>query len=73
MMLEYEVRIQPLSPEDGGGYLATVPSLPGCISDGETPEDALRNVQDAIQTWIDAAKSYGMAVPAPDRAPVPAV
>ena len=36
MKLEYAVRIERLA--DGGGYLATVPDLPGCMSDGETPE-----------------------------------
>ena len=47
--------IEPLSEEDGGGFFATVPDLPGCMSDGETPEEALVNVQDAILAWIEAA------------------
>ncbi len=38
--LEYPVIISPLSEDDGGGFLATVPDLPGCMSDGETPEEA---------------------------------
>ena len=38
--LDYAVMIAPLSAEDGGGFLATVPDLPGCMSDGETPEEA---------------------------------
>ena len=48
MKLEYSVRIERLAEGDGGGYLATVPGLPGCMSDGETPEEALKNVQEAI-------------------------
>ena len=44
MALEYPVRIERLADSDGGGYLATVPDLPGCMSDGETPEEALKNV-----------------------------
>jgi len=40
MKLEYAVRIERLAENDGGGYLATVPDLPGCMSDGETPEEA---------------------------------
>ena len=67
MMLEYPVRIEPLSPEDGGGYLATVPDLPGCMSDGDTPGEALLNVQDAIMCWIDAARELKMEVPRPTR------
>ena len=39
--LEYHVIVEPLSAGDGGGYLASVPDLPGCMSDGETPEEAL--------------------------------
>jgi antitoxin HicB len=37
---------------DGDGYLATIPDLPGCVSDGDTPEEALKNVQEAIKSWI---------------------
>lgn len=65
--LEYPVLISPLSAEDGGGFLATVPDLPGCMSDGETPEEAVTNVQDAILTWIEAAQELGRQVPAPSR------
>jgi len=65
--LEYPVLISPLSAEDGGGFLATVPDLPGCMSDGETPEEAIANVQDAILTWIEAAQELGRQVPAPSR------
>src|SRR6476619_3119662 len=45
------VMIAPLSAEDRGSFLATVPDLPGCMSDGETPEEALRNIRDAIGAW----------------------
>ena len=63
--LEYPVIVQPLAPEDGGGFLATVPDLPGCMSDGETPEEALANVRDAIAAWIEAAHDLGRPIPAP--------
>jgi antitoxin HicB len=62
--LEYPVLISPLTPQDGGGFVATVPDLPGCMSDGETPEEALANVQDAIACWIEEANERGVAVPA---------
>ena len=58
MKLEYAVRIERLADSDGGGYLATVPGLPGYVSDGETPEEALKNVQEAIESWIEAAKEW---------------
>ncbi|RZI99368.1 MAG: type II toxin-antitoxin system HicB family antitoxin [Brevundimonas sp.] len=63
--LDYPVIVQPLSAADGGGFLAIVPDLPGCMSDGETPEEALFNVRDAILTWIEAAGDLGHPVPPP--------
>ena len=65
--LRYPVMIEPLSQDDGGGFLATVPDLPGCMSDGETPEEALLNVQDAILAWIEAAEELGRPIPQPSR------
>lgn len=65
--LEYPVLISPLSVEDGGGFLATVPDLPGCMSDGETPQEAITNVQDAIAAWIEGARELGRDVPPPSR------
>ena len=65
--LEYSVLLEPLSPEDGGGFLATVPDLPGCMSDGETPEEAVANVQDAILAWMEAARDLGHDIPKPSR------
>lgn len=61
----YQIRIVKLSKEDGGGYLATIPELPGCMSDGETYEEALKNVQDAIEAWIDTAEHRGQKIPEP--------
>jgi predicted RNase H-like HicB family nuclease len=65
MKLEYAVRIERLVDSDGGGYFATVPDLPGCMSDGDTPEEALKNVQEAIASWIEAAKEWKMDIPEP--------
>ena len=42
-----------LETSEEGGYTATVPSLPGCISEGETREDALANIQEAIQLYLE--------------------
>jgi antitoxin HicB len=65
--LRYAVLVQPLAGEDGGGYGAIVPDLPGCMSDGETPEEALANAADAIDAWMEAARELGHAVPEPSR------
>jgi predicted RNase H-like HicB family nuclease len=42
-----------LEPSDEGGYTALVPSLPGCISEGDTKEEALTNVRDAIELYLE--------------------
>ena len=65
MNLEYAVRIERLADSDGGGYLAIVPDLPGCMSDGVTPEEALKNVQEAIASWIESAKEWKQEIPEP--------
>jgi antitoxin HicB len=66
--LDYPIVLEPLSDDDGGGWLATVPDLPGCMSDGETREEAARNVQGAIVSWIEAAGELSRQVPAPGSA-----
>ncbi|MCC6919128.1 MAG: type II toxin-antitoxin system HicB family antitoxin [Alphaproteobacteria bacterium] len=65
--LEYPVVVEPLAVDDGGGFAASVPDLPGCMSDGETPEEAISNVQDAIRSWIETARETGRTIPAPSR------
>ncbi len=42
-----------LKPSDEGGYTVYVPSLPGCISEGDTVEDALANIQEAIELYLE--------------------
>ena len=65
---DYEVDISPLAEADGGGFMAIVPDLPGCRSDGDTPHEALSNAYDAIASWIEAAEDLGRVVPEPRRA-----
>jgi len=42
-----------LQPQEEGGYTVLVPSLPGCLSEGETKEEALRNIKEAIELYLD--------------------
>jgi len=42
-----------LEPSDEGGYTVTVPALPGCISEGDTREEAIRNIQEAIELYLE--------------------
>jgi antitoxin HicB len=62
---EYAIMVEPLSEADGGGWLATVPALPGCMGDGDTPEAALADAELAIVEWYAAAKDVGRTVPGP--------
>lgn len=63
----YAIIVEPLPQDEGGGFVATVPDLPGCLSDGDTPQDALTNAQDAIRAWIEAALELGRTVPPPTK------
>ena len=42
-----------LEPSDEGGYTALVPALPGCISEGDSREEALSNIQEAISLYLE--------------------
>ena len=66
--MDYPIILAPLDEEDGGGYLGFAPDLPGCMSDGETIEEALTNTREAIGEWIETAKRRGMALPLPGSA-----
>lgn len=64
-MRHFRIVIEPLSEEDGGGFLATVPELPGCMSDGDTAVEAVTNVQDAICVWLAEAERLNRTAPTP--------
>jgi antitoxin HicB len=63
--LLYPFNISILPTEEGGGYLIEFPDLPGCISDGETIDEAIANGKDALFCWIETAKQHGDEVPQP--------
>lgn len=42
-----------LEPSEEGGYTAVVPSLPGCISEGNSKEEALKNIKEAIELYLE--------------------
>lgn len=62
-MFKYEIIIFWSSEDED--FIAEVPELPGCMSHGDTPEDALKNAKEAIQLWIDTAKEFGDPIPEP--------
>jgi predicted RNase H-like HicB family nuclease len=52
-----------LEPSEDGGYTITVPSLPGCISEGETREEALENIQEAILLYLEPVVDDHLVLP----------
>jgi len=50
-------------PGEDEYWVAEVPSLPGCISQGKTREEAITNIKEAIHTYIDALAEDGLAIP----------
>ncbi|MGH6920646.1 MAG: type II toxin-antitoxin system HicB family antitoxin [Geminicoccaceae bacterium] len=65
--LDYPFQVRPLSKEEGSGYLIEFPDLPGCLSDGETIEEAITNGADAVRSWVDTAREFGDPIPPPSH------
>ncbi len=61
----YRILLRPLSNDEGVGWLATMPDLPGCTGDGETEIEAIEDVRRAALEWADAATRDGDPVPPP--------
>lgn len=59
---EYEVV---LTPEDGGGYSVTVPALPGCVSQGESRQEALAMIREAIEAYLESLAAHDDPLPGP--------
>jgi len=62
-MYKYEMIIY-WSDEDNA-YIVEVPELPGCMADGRTYKEAVKNAQKVIEEWIETAKELGREIPAP--------
>ena len=53
--------------EERGGYTVTIPSLPGCISEGDTFEEALHNIQEAASLYLEVMNKHKEEIPKEDR------
>ena len=62
---EYRIAVRPLSKEEGGGYLVEYPEIPGCMSDGETVEEAIANGREALRDCLEVFKESGRKAPRP--------
>ncbi|HEX8853028.1 MAG TPA: type II toxin-antitoxin system HicB family antitoxin [Pyrinomonadaceae bacterium] len=60
--MKYRVLIE---QDEDGVYVAEVPSLPGCVSQGETREQALENIREAIAGYLESLEAHGEPIPSP--------
>jgi len=61
--LSYKVIVEPC---EEGGFTVFVPSLAGCISEGDTYQEAIANIKDAINGWIEVSRQFGDSIPSSD-------
>ena len=64
--LKMPYRMEIIPDPDEGGYIASYPELPGCLSTGATIEEAAKNALDAKNQWLKAAYDDGVAINVPD-------
>jgi predicted RNase H-like HicB family nuclease len=67
-MKDYHINI--FYSEEDGGYIADIPDLPNCSAFGDTPAEALMEVQLAKEAWLEVARAEGKAIPLPLYRPV---
>jgi len=60
---ENRFEVRSLSPDEGGGYVVTFPDLPGCMSDGESIAEAIKNAAEAEEAWMKAADKWDKPSP----------
>ena len=65
MGLDYPVEVKKIKEDEGGGFFVSVPLLPGCMSDGESLEEAYDNIQEAKEEWFSSMLERGMKIPEP--------
>lgn len=66
MVRGYEVLVELLNRKLGGGFVAYAPALTGCVADSATSEEALANLGDAIDCWLEYARQSGRRIPEPE-------
>ena len=65
LKLPYNIMTRHVTDDSGSYYFATVLELDGCMSDGETLEEAYKNIYEAMEGWIETKLEAGFPVPAP--------
>ncbi len=65
----YQFIVRPLTKDEGSGYLVEYPDIPGCMSDGETIEEAIANGREALRDCLAAFREWGRRLPKPSIQP----
>jgi len=52
-----------LEPQEEGGYTVRVPSLPGCVSQGETAQEAMTNIKEAMELYLESLRERNLPIP----------
>ena len=64
LKLDYTIR---LKQNEDGSYFAEIEELPGCMSEGDTKEEALEMIEDAKKAWLEVALERKIAIPKPEK------
>ena len=56
-----------LRKEEDGGCVVTVPVLPGCVSQGDTRDEALKNIEEAVEVYLEDVRAAGESIPVEDE------
>ena len=62
---DYPIHVSPIPADEGGGYMVSIPDLPGCIADGNTINDAIAEAHDAFDAWVMAEQEDKGELPVP--------
>jgi len=60
--MKYRVTV---AQDEDGVFVAEVPSLPGCVSQGQTRNEAVKNIQEAIEAYIESLRNHNESIPPP--------
>jgi antitoxin HicB len=63
--LDYPYTVRHLEEDEGSGFIIEFPDLPGCMSEGDNLEEAIKNGREAVLAWIEVAKEEGRKIPDP--------
>jgi len=56
-----------LKPDQAGGFVAFIPALPGCVTQGADSQESLDHLKDALEGWLDCAREVGLVIPLPEK------